>query len=179
MNRIKPVFVMVLSNRKFSENFELPPSAKADLSQWHPPLRTGNPEKSMFTANVHGPNVPRGPTPQAATRADRPRLLVIHTESGPAQTQPSSGSASSYSRSKFLPSGLKLVATVIRCFFLFTLYTLFSSPIMGPDTARIRLPGRKATRETSKYSPWLMKSLSSSRASPSMAWGRSLVGRRL
>ena len=35
MNRIKPVFVMVLSNREVSENFEMPPP-KADLSHWHP-----------------------------------------------------------------------------------------------------------------------------------------------
>lgn len=60
----------------------------------------------------------------------------------------SSSSASSYSRSNFFPSGLRLEMTVICFFFLFTFHTQPSRPTMGPETARIFFPGRKTTRET-------------------------------
>lgn len=113
MNRIKPVFVMVLSNREVSENFEMPPGQTSPIGI--PTAETGS------LKEIYSPSNPwaKPPFVDSVLLQD---LVSSHNYGCFGETDySSSNSASSYKRSNFLPSGLRLEITVICLFFLFTL----------------------------------------------------------
>ena len=119
------------------------PPCQPHTNHRHPMVRgrTRTAPGPLFTAESMGQTTPRGSLFTVAF------FFRLPPASSP-EAYSSSSSASSYSRSNFFPSGLRLEMTVICFFFLFTFHTQPSRPTMGPETARIFFPGRKTTRET-------------------------------